>query len=78
KVVEEPHEFTNSILQCVRNYTTAPAVEGTPIPLPTLEELVAGQPDPKLAKKSKASMKRKASTSSVGPSKAVQPRRKKG
>ncbi|GKC61672.1 hypothetical protein Tco_1089270 [Tanacetum coccineum] len=63
KVIEEPHEFTNSILQHVQNYTTTLAAEGTPIPLPTLEELVAGQPDPKLAKKSKAPMKRKASTS---------------
>ncbi|GKD41841.1 hypothetical protein Tco_1266486 [Tanacetum coccineum] len=74
--VEEPHGFTNSILQCVQNHTTAPATEGAPIPQLTPKEVVASQPDPKLSKKSKALTKRKASTSLVGPSEAAQPKRK--
>ncbi|GJW77882.1 retrotransposon protein, putative, ty1-copia subclass [Tanacetum coccineum] len=63
KVVEEPYEFTNSIFQRVQNYTTTPVAEGAPISLPTLKELVVGQPDLKLAKKSKAPVKRKTSAS---------------
>ncbi|GKD28885.1 hypothetical protein Tco_1239663 [Tanacetum coccineum] len=77
KVVEEPHRFTDSILQHVQNHTTAPATEGAPIPQPTSDEVIASQPDPKLAKKSKALVKRKASTSLVGPSEATQPKRKR-
>nr|GEZ66643.1 hypothetical protein [Tanacetum cinerariifolium] len=75
KVVEEPHEFTNSILQSVQNYTTATAAEDTHIPLHTLEEVADGQPDSKLAKKAKAPVKWKASVSSVGPSEPDQSRR---
>ncbi|GJW40316.1 reverse transcriptase domain-containing protein [Tanacetum coccineum] len=77
KVVEEPHRFTDSILQRVHNHTIAPATEGAIITLPTPKEVVAGQPNPKLAKKSKALVKRKASTYLVGPSKAAQPKRKR-
>ncbi|GJX40318.1 hypothetical protein Tco_0255308 [Tanacetum coccineum] len=43
KVVEEPHEFANSIMQQVQNNTTTPAAEGTPIPLPTLDEVAVDQ-----------------------------------
>nr|GEW25326.1 hypothetical protein [Tanacetum cinerariifolium] len=60
-----------------RSNTTAPIVEGTPIPLPTPDEVIAAQPDPVLAKKSKASVKRKASTSLVIPSGPDQPTKKK-
>ncbi|GJX37306.1 hypothetical protein Tco_0250609 [Tanacetum coccineum] len=77
KVVEEPHEFASSMLQRVQNNTTALAAEDTPIPLPTPDEIAAGQPDLKLAKKSKAPIKRKAYTSSVGASEPDQPRRKR-
>ncbi|GJU29767.1 hypothetical protein Tco_1173356 [Tanacetum coccineum] len=77
KVIEEPHEFTDSILQRVQNHTTAPAAKGAPIPRPTPEDVVANQPDPKLSKRSKAPLKRKASTSLVGPSEAAQPKRKR-
>ncbi|GJY00895.1 hypothetical protein Tco_0359047 [Tanacetum coccineum] len=77
KVVEEPHGFTNSILQCVQNHTTAPATEGAHIPQPTPEEVVASQPNPKLSKNSKALTKRKVSTSLVGPFEAAQPKRKR-
>ncbi|GKD65292.1 hypothetical protein Tco_1307400, partial [Tanacetum coccineum] len=77
KVVEEPHDFTSSILQRVQNNTTAPAAEGTPIPLPTPDEVAAGQPDPRLAKNPKALAKRKTYTSLMGPSEPDQPRRKR-
>ncbi|GJY58044.1 hypothetical protein Tco_0457936 [Tanacetum coccineum] len=77
KVVEEPHRFTDSILQRFRNHTNAPATEGAVIPLPTPKEVVASQPNPKLAKNSKALVKRKASTYLVGLSKAAQPKRKR-
>ncbi|GJX32067.1 hypothetical protein Tco_0241922 [Tanacetum coccineum] len=74
KVVEEPHDFTSSILQRVQNNTTAPAAEGTPIPLPTPDEVAAGQPDPRLAKNPKALAKRKTYTSLIGPSEPNQPK----
>ncbi|GKA02058.1 hypothetical protein Tco_0674723 [Tanacetum coccineum] len=77
KVVEEPHKFTNSIFQCVHNHTTVAAAKGTPIPLPTSDKVAAGQPNPKLAKKSKAPVKQKEPTSSLGPSEPDQPRRKR-
>ncbi|GJW96269.1 hypothetical protein Tco_0178077 [Tanacetum coccineum] len=44
KVVEEPHEFASSILQRVQSNTIALAIEGTHIPLPTLDE-VFSEPD---------------------------------
>ncbi|GJU04617.1 hypothetical protein Tco_1121047 [Tanacetum coccineum] len=62
---------------CCPNHTTAPATEGAPIPQPTSDEVIASQPDPKLAKKSKALVKWKASTSLVGPSESTQPKRKR-
>ncbi|GJT47941.1 hypothetical protein Tco_0974098 [Tanacetum coccineum] len=77
KVVEEPHEFTNSIFKRVHNHTSVAAAKGTPIPLPTLDKVAAGHPYPKLAKKSKAPVKRKEPTSSLGPSEPDQPRRKR-
>ncbi|GJS27751.1 hypothetical protein Tco_0488371 [Tanacetum coccineum] len=40
KVVKEPHQFPTSILERVHNNTTAPTVRGTPISLPTLDELL--------------------------------------
>ncbi|GKA57797.1 hypothetical protein Tco_0756985 [Tanacetum coccineum] len=62
-VVKEPHHFPTLILEHVHNNTTAPTVRGTPISLPTPDEVAAAQPDPTLAKKSKSLVKRKASTS---------------
>ncbi|GKF42003.1 hypothetical protein Tco_0125345, partial [Tanacetum coccineum] len=50
------------------NHTTAPAAKGTPVPELTLKEIAASQPDPKVAKKSKAPVKRKASASAEEPS----------
>nr|GEX10985.1 hypothetical protein [Tanacetum cinerariifolium] len=38
KVVVEPHQFSTSVLERVHNNTTAPAVDGTLIPLPTMDE----------------------------------------
>ncbi|GJW83308.1 hypothetical protein Tco_0156453 [Tanacetum coccineum] len=40
-VVEEPHQFPTSILERVQNNTTAPAADGTPLPLPTMDEVTA-------------------------------------
>ncbi|GJW57857.1 hypothetical protein Tco_0104588 [Tanacetum coccineum] len=77
KVVEEPHKFTNSIFQHVHNHTSVAAAKGTPIPLPTLDKVAAGHPYPKLAKKSKAPVKRKEPTSLLGPSEPDQLRRKR-
>ncbi|GJX73269.1 hypothetical protein Tco_0311864 [Tanacetum coccineum] len=77
EVVEEPHGFGDSILQCVENRTTAPTTEGTPISEPTPEEIVAILPDPKVAKKSKGSVKQNAPTSSAGPSEATQSKKKR-
>ncbi|GJV47962.1 hypothetical protein Tco_1438174 [Tanacetum coccineum] len=77
RVIEEPHEFTNSILQRVQNYTTAPISEGTPIHLPTSEEITDSQHDPQRAKKAKDPVKRKAVAPLVGPSEPNQPRMKK-
>ncbi|GKE46091.1 hypothetical protein Tco_1477349, partial [Tanacetum coccineum] len=51
--------------------------KGTHIPLPTLDKIAAAQPDPKLAKKSKAPFKRKAAAPLVGPFEPDQPRKKR-
>ncbi|GJU45234.1 hypothetical protein Tco_1202500 [Tanacetum coccineum] len=48
-----------------------------PVPLPTLDEVFAAQPDPVLAKKSKALVKQKDSSSLVVPSGPDQPSKKK-
>ncbi|GJX12717.1 hypothetical protein Tco_0204475 [Tanacetum coccineum] len=61
-VLEEPHQFNNSILKRVDNHTTTSAAVGTPLFEPTLEEIVASHPDRKVVKKAKATAKRKAST----------------
>ncbi|GKA35008.1 hypothetical protein Tco_0721499 [Tanacetum coccineum] len=53
KVVKESHHLSSSLLERVSSHTTAPAVEGAMILLPTLDEIVASLPDPHLAKKSK-------------------------
>ncbi|GJU35269.1 hypothetical protein Tco_1183623 [Tanacetum coccineum] len=52
KVVEEPHHHPAPFLERVLWHTTAPAAEGAMIPLPTLDEVVAAQPDPRLARRS--------------------------
>ncbi|GJX59457.1 hypothetical protein Tco_0290847, partial [Tanacetum coccineum] len=53
KVAKEPHHLSLPLLERVPSHTTAPAVEGAMIPLPTLDEIAASLPDPRLAKKSK-------------------------
>ncbi|GJZ06578.1 hypothetical protein Tco_0540371 [Tanacetum coccineum] len=73
KVVEEPHRLPTSLLDRVPKNTTAPTAEDVPVPLPTLDEIVATQPDPRLTKKSKGSVKWKAPSSSVVPSEPSQP-----
>ncbi|GKB53083.1 fanconi anemia group J protein [Tanacetum coccineum] len=69
--------FQKSSLQCVPQNTTTPAGEGFSIPLSTPDEIVAGQPDPRLAKKSKDPPKRKTISTSVTPSEPRQPSRKR-
>ncbi|GJY96258.1 hypothetical protein Tco_0512619, partial [Tanacetum coccineum] len=64
----------------IYDFMTLPMWEnakGTPIPLPTPDEVAAGQPDPRLAKNPKALAKRKTYTSLMGPSEPDQPRRKR-
>ncbi|GJX82019.1 hypothetical protein Tco_0331500 [Tanacetum coccineum] len=51
--------------------------KGTPILLPTLDEIAAAQPYPKLAKKSKAPIKRKVVAPLVGPFEPDQPKKKR-
>ncbi|GJV01747.1 hypothetical protein Tco_1335316 [Tanacetum coccineum] len=65
--------FSTSILERVQNNTTIPTAEGTPVPLPTPDEVDVAQPNLVLVNKSKAPVKRKASTSLVVPSGPDQP-----
>nr|GEX79796.1 reverse transcriptase domain-containing protein [Tanacetum cinerariifolium] len=52
KIVEESH-LSLPLLERVPSHTTAPASKGAIISVPTLNEIVASLPDPRLAKKSK-------------------------
>ncbi|GJR44028.1 hypothetical protein Tco_1312131 [Tanacetum coccineum] len=64
----------------VYDFMTLPSwgdAKGTLVPLPTPDEIVVAQPNPKLAKKSKTLVKRKASTSSLIPLGPDQPTKKK-
>nr|GEW80779.1 hypothetical protein [Tanacetum cinerariifolium] len=64
----------------IYDFMTLPSrgdAKGTLVPLPTSEEIVVGQPDYKLAKKSKALVKQKASTSLAIPSGSAQTTKKK-
>ncbi|GJR48812.1 hypothetical protein Tco_1316915 [Tanacetum coccineum] len=53
KVPEESHHLSSPLLERVPSHTTTSAAEGAMIPLPTLDEIAASMPDPRLAKKSK-------------------------
>ncbi|GJZ13068.1 hypothetical protein Tco_0548298 [Tanacetum coccineum] len=53
KIVEESHHLSLPLLEHVPLHTTAPAMEGVIIPLPTPDEIAASLPDSCLAKKSK-------------------------
>ncbi|GJQ93965.1 hypothetical protein Tco_0005104 [Tanacetum coccineum] len=55
KVAKESHHLSSPLLERVPSHTTASAAEGAMIPLPTLDEIAASMPDPRLAKKSKGS-----------------------
>ncbi|GKB59568.1 hypothetical protein Tco_0915754 [Tanacetum coccineum] len=59
KVAKESHHLSSPLLERVPSHTTASAAEGAMIPLPTLDEIAASMPDPRLAKKSKGSSQRK-------------------
>ncbi|GJU14855.1 hypothetical protein Tco_1142821, partial [Tanacetum coccineum] len=52
KVVKEPHNHPAPLLEHVSRHTTAPAAKGALILLPTPDEVVAAQPDPRLARRS--------------------------
>nr|GEX91766.1 ubiquitin hydrolase [Tanacetum cinerariifolium] len=67
KVVKEPHGFDYSILHLVENHTTTPVEKGTLVTEPTPDDIVASQLDHKVAKRSKALVKRKASASAKEP-----------
>ncbi|GKD02307.1 hypothetical protein Tco_1177281, partial [Tanacetum coccineum] len=64
----------------IYDFMTLPTWEnakGTTISLPTPDEIDVAQPDPKLAKKSKALIKQKGVAPLVGPSEPNQPRKKR-
>nr|GEV53890.1 retrotransposon Gag protein [Tanacetum cinerariifolium] len=71
------HGYGNSILQCVENHTTALVTEGNTLPDLNPKEIDASQPDHKVAKKSKASVNRKASATLPKSSGVVKTKRKK-
>ncbi|GKF96439.1 hypothetical protein Tco_0289174, partial [Tanacetum coccineum] len=53
KIIEDPHYLFEPLLERVLSHTTAPTAEGALIPLPTLDEVAAAQPDQRLARKLK-------------------------
>ncbi|GJU63003.1 hypothetical protein Tco_1244838 [Tanacetum coccineum] len=53
KVAEESYHLSSPLLEHVSSHTTAPAAEGSMIPLPTPDEIVASLPDPCFVKKLK-------------------------
>ncbi|GJS83314.1 hypothetical protein Tco_0749855 [Tanacetum coccineum] len=53
KIVKESHHLSSPLLKRCPSHTTAPSSEGVVILLPTLDEIVASLPDPRLAKKLK-------------------------
>ncbi|GKA20237.1 hypothetical protein Tco_0700226, partial [Tanacetum coccineum] len=53
KIFEEPHHQPDPLLERVLSHTTAPVAEDALISLPTSDEVVAAQPDPRLTRKSK-------------------------
>ncbi|GKC12736.1 hypothetical protein Tco_1009518, partial [Tanacetum coccineum] len=59
KIVEEPHHLFEPVLERVSSHTAAHVAEDALIPLPTPEEVVAAQPDPRLAKKSNGPSQRR-------------------
>ncbi|GJU67093.1 hypothetical protein Tco_1253352 [Tanacetum coccineum] len=64
KIVEESHHVSLLLLERVPLHTTTPIAEGDMVSLPTLDEIAASLPDPRLAKNrtlKKRKLKRKAS-----------------
>ncbi|GJW57778.1 hypothetical protein Tco_0104509 [Tanacetum coccineum] len=53
KIVEESHHVSLLLLERVPLHTIMPVAEGAMVPLPTLDEIAASLPDPRLSKKSK-------------------------
>nr|GEZ45126.1 hypothetical protein [Tanacetum cinerariifolium] len=53
KIVEESYHLSLPLLECVIANTTAPATEGSMVPLPISDEIASSLPKPHLAKKSK-------------------------
>ncbi|GJT02378.1 hypothetical protein Tco_0823547 [Tanacetum coccineum] len=53
KIVEEPHHLSAPLLERVPSHIIALATKDALIPLPTLDEVAAAQPDLRLARKSK-------------------------
>ncbi|GKD10954.1 hypothetical protein Tco_1190639 [Tanacetum coccineum] len=61
KIFEEPHHLPDPLLERVLSHTTAPVAEDALISLPTSDEVVAAQPDPRLTRKSKGPSQKRAS-----------------
>nr|GEY70332.1 hypothetical protein [Tanacetum cinerariifolium] len=76
KLLKNHSDLMIPTLKGVENHTTSRDIEGTPIHESNSEEIVASQPNPKVAKKSKALVKRKVPTFLARPSRALQPKRK--
>ncbi|GJW73780.1 hypothetical protein Tco_0133150 [Tanacetum coccineum] len=74
KIVEESHHLSLPLLERVPSHTTASAVKGVMVPLPTSDEIVAPLPDPRLAKKSKGSVQARVRLDSIGSSRGPIPR----
>nr|GEY31171.1 reverse transcriptase domain-containing protein [Tanacetum cinerariifolium] len=65
KIVEEPHHLSEPLLEHVPSYTTAPTAVDALISLPTLDDVVVAQPDPRLARKSKGPLQVRARSALV-------------
>lgn len=62
EVREEPHGLDTSLIQRVVDRATPPALVGTAIPAPTVDETIATRAHPRVVTKAKNAAKRKAST----------------
>nr|GEX93663.1 hypothetical protein [Tanacetum cinerariifolium] len=66
KIVEESYHLSLPLLECVLANTTAPAAEGSMVPLPTSDEIASSLPKPHLAKKSKVPVQARVHLDSKG------------
>ncbi|GJY04869.1 hypothetical protein Tco_0370809 [Tanacetum coccineum] len=77
KIFEEPHHQPDPLLERVLSHTTAPVAEDALISLPTLDEVAAAQPDPRLTRKSKGPSHVRVQSASATASEPSQPTKKR-